>query len=48
MGLYDVVLNACNIDHAGELVLEYLPHLPELGSSVLGQDQVQEVVAIGS
>ena len=46
LGLDEVIKRACEIDYAGEAILEYLLFLPEQEVSILGFQNVREMIAI--
>ena len=48
LGLDDIIEKACEIDRAGEAVLEYLLLLPDQHLWILGCHNVREMIAISA
>lgn len=48
LGVEDVISNACQIDHAGPAVLEFLLNIPGHEVLVLGQGRFKEIIVVSS
>ena len=46
LGLHEAIKKACVVDRAGEAVLEFLIFMPEHELSILGTQNVRELIAI--
>jgi len=44
----DIIDRACEVDHAGEAILEYLLLLPEKDLRIMGYQNVREMMAISA
>ena len=41
----EIINKACEVDRAGEVILEYLLHLPDQDLSIMGFQNVREMIA---
>ena len=48
LGMDDIIDKACEVDRAGEAVLEYLLLLPDQDLWILGYHNVREMIAISA
>ena len=46
LGIIDIINKACEVDHAGEAVLEYLLLLPDQELRMIGHHNVREMIAV--